>query len=54
MGKKTTQQENDEAENRLKNSKLNRDIILLEFGFKQCEKGNNLEYAINEYNKLTK
>lgn len=37
----------------IKKQDYHNSITLIEFGFKQSEKGNNLQYAINEYNNLT-
>jgi len=30
----------------------NSSLLALEFGYKQCEKGNNIEHAIIEFNKI--
>jgi hypothetical protein len=41
-----------EEEDRLNIAEHNACLLALEFGYKQCEKGNNLEMAFINYNKI--
>jgi hypothetical protein len=38
--------------NTLHNNLKHENLLALEFGYKLCEKGENIQFAIGEYNKL--
>jgi len=42
----------DSSKDALKDAQRNACLVALEFGYIQCEKGNNLEMAILNYNKI--